>query len=84
MTRQQMAAVLARCGKNEGLDTGKQATLDGFADEDRVDAWARPAMEWAVAERIFLGGTDGALCPEGVLTRAHSAALLVRLAEKLA
>ena len=84
MTRQQMAAVLARCGKNEGADTGKQASLESFPDGDRVDVWARPAMEWAVAEGIFLGGTDGALRPEGVLTRAHSAALLVRLAEKLA
>jgi len=84
MSRQQMAAVLARYAKSKGLDTSKQASLDGFSDGGAVGAWARPAMEWAVAEGVFQGGTDGALRPEGTLTRAHSAALLVRLEEKLA
>ena len=84
MSRQQMAAVLARYAESKGWDTGKQVSLDSFADADRVGAWARPAMEWAVAEGVFQGGTDGALRPEGTLTRAHSAALLVRLEEKLA
>lgn len=84
MTRQQMAAVLARYAESKGWDTGKQVSLDGFTDGDRVGAWARPAMEWAVAEGVFQGGTDGVLRPEGTLTRAHSAALLVRLEEKLA
>ena len=84
MSRQQMAAVLARYGESKGLDTGKKASLDSFADADRVGVWALPAMEWAVAEGVFRGGTDGALHPEGTLTRAHSAALLVRLEDKLA
>lgn len=84
MTRQQMAAVLARWGESRGMDITKKGSLDEFSDENRVGAWARPAMEWAVAEGIFQGGTDGALRPEGTLTRAHSAVLLVRLEEKLA
>ena len=73
--------MLARCGKNEGADTGKQASLESFPDGNRVDVWARPAMEWAVAEGIFRGGADGALYPDGTLTRAQSAVLLVRLGE---
>ena len=83
MTRQQMAAVLARYAEREGLDTGTRTELSGFADGAAVGGWARPAMEWAVAEGIFRGGADGALYPDGTLTRAQSAVLLTRLGEKL-
>ena len=48
-----------------------------------MGGWARPAVEWAVAEGIFRGGADGALYPYGTLTRAQSAVLLTRLGEKL-
>lgn len=77
ISRQQLAVMLYRF--HQGAEGG---SLDGFADASQVASWAEEAVEWAVSQGI-LGGMEGdILAPQGNATRAQSAAVLCRLAQK--
>lgn len=77
ISRQQLAVMLYRF--HQGAEGG---SLDGFADAGQVASWAEEAMEWAVGQGI-VGGMEGdMLAPQGNATRAQSAAVLCRLAQK--
>ncbi len=77
-TRQELAVMLYRLAGTESVST---SALDGFKDADRIDDWARDAMCWAV-EQGLLRGDSGYLSPTGTVTRAQTAAILVRLCTK--
>lgn len=53
------------------------ADLSGFSDRGQVSPHAENAMRWAVANGLFQGD-NGRLFPQGSLTRAELAALVVR------
>ncbi len=77
ISRQQLAVMLYRF--HQGAEGG---SLEGFADAGQVASWAEEAMEWAVGQGI-VGGMEGdILAPQGNATRAQSAAVLCRLAQK--
>lgn len=77
ISRQQLAVMLYRF--HQGAEGG---SLDGFADASQVASWAEEAVEWAVGQGI-LGGMEGdILAPQGNATRAQTAAVLCRLAQK--
>ncbi len=77
ISRQQLAVMLYRF--HQGAEGG---SLEGFADAGQVASWAEEAMEWAVGQGI-VGGMEGdMLAPQGNATRAQSAAVLCRLAQK--
>lgn len=52
-----------------------------FGDAGEISAWARDAMNWAVAEGLISGQDNGALDPKGNATRAEVAAILMRFCE---
>lgn len=52
--------------------------MDGFPDAASVSSWALDAMRWC-AEYGIISGTDGGrLDPQGSVTRAQLAAMLLR------
>lgn len=75
ISREQFVTMLYRYGGQPAV-TGN--ALDGFADGAAVSSWATRAMQWAVANGILRGRSNGALDPAGATTRAEAATLLMR------
>ena len=66
------------------MDVTAAENLSRYEDADQVSAFARTAMEWAVAEGIISGKYDQTqLDPQGSATRAECAAVIMRYMEKL-
>ena len=90
ITREQTAAMLYRYAKWNGEDVTPKGSLMNFVDADKVSAFARDPMRWAVGEGIIHGkgkiaekptGTDkneptDILDPLGTATRAEIAQIL--------
>ncbi len=74
ITRQQFAAMLYRYLGQPAVDD--QTTLN-FSDAAQVSAYAQSAMKWAVSNGL-LQGNNGQLNPNGLLTRAQCATILMR------
>lgn len=53
ITREQMAAILYRYAAYRGDDMTTDADLAAFPDEERVSAYAREALAWAVGPRPY-------------------------------
>ena len=81
VTREQMAAILYRYAKLNGVDVGKTADLNSFPDAGKVSNYAKEAMAWAVGNGVISGSLEGGktyLDPKGDATRAQVAAVLMR------
>ena len=84
VTREQMAAILYRYAKLNGVDVTKTADLKNFPDADKVTSYAKDAMAWAVESGIISGTPKGGktyLDPTGNATRAQVASILMRYAK---
>ena len=86
LTREQLATILFRYAHDSlKLDTSARAEFTGFEDGKTVSAWAKEAMQWAVAEGLIGGSDEGGkryLAPQESATRAQVAAILMRFLEK--
>ena len=83
VTREQVIAMLYRYCVSVGIDVSQRGDLTVFADCGDLSAYAREAMEWAVAVGIISGGAGGLLTPRGYATRAELAAMLTRFCETI-
>ena len=83
ITREQMATILYRYAKKNGMDTEKRDELSGYPDAEKVSAYAEEAVKWTVAEAI-INGSDGTLLPQSAATRAQVATILMRFIENIA
>ena len=86
ISREEAMAVLARAMKLANLDTvqgdSEAAELLGaFADHQAISGWAREAAASAVKQGIAQG-SNGKLAPKETITRAETAAMIVRLLRK--
>ena len=83
VTREQIAVILLRYARYRGISVDPSAIPDGFADADRVSAYAREGVGWAIAADLLRGSreSDGTLRlePKASATRAQVAALLMRM-----
>lgn len=77
VTREQFVAFLCRYARLRSYDTSASAALSGFSDAAAVDSYALAPMQWAVGTGI-LQGSSGSLTPRAGMTRAQSAAVLMR------
>ena len=87
VTREQIAAILSRYAESKGVDTSKRAELASFPDADKVSAYAKDAMAWAVENGLVNGiknGSETTLAPQGTATRAQVAAILARYVQNTA
>lgn len=78
ITREQLAVVLLRYSQYKNYDTGKTADLSRFADGEQISSWAAPALTWANAEGLITGRGKTTMAPQGTVTRAEAAAILMR------
>ena len=72
LTREQMAVLLYRYAKLQEADTAATAELTAFPDGTSVSAWAKDAMQWAVAAGLIRGTQEHdklLLDPKGGSTR---------------
>ncbi len=86
VTREQIAVFLFRLTQLGESDSGKRADLSMFPDQNEVSAFARKAMQWAVASELIAGvGSDGKayLQPKAGATRAQVATIIMRFAKML-
>ncbi|MBE7003325.1 MAG: hypothetical protein E7425_03445, partial [Ruminococcaceae bacterium] len=81
ITREQFAAILYRYAQSKGQGfTGMWMFLLDYSDASSVSSWADEAMHWMVMKGI-VNGMDGKLNPQGTLTRAQAATMLMRFLE---
>ncbi|MBQ8696332.1 MAG: S-layer homology domain-containing protein, partial [Clostridia bacterium] len=83
LTREQFATVLYRYARDvKGVDVGtaEGADLSGYADGERVSAYAYEAVLWANVSGYVGGVSATLLSPRGVATRAQMATVLHRFA----
>ena len=78
VTREQMATMIWRFAKYQGLDVSASADLSGYQDAGSISKWALEAMRWANAVGLMNGRSADLLVPTGELTRAEAAAILSR------
>ena len=79
LTREQIVTLLKRYAETQSMDTSARADLSAFPDGDSTSAWARDAVEWAVAAGLLRGDSNtGELDPQGGGSRAALAALVMR------
>lgn len=81
VTREQLVTMLYRYANAIGADTVSAAGLGGFPDGNSVSGYAKPAMEWAVAQGLITGRAQSGgdyIAPQGTATRAEVAAILTR------
>ena len=77
VTREECIALLYRfCGTPPVVQTALP-----FSDFSSVSGWARPAMCWAYQSGILYGNAEGTCTPLAAVTRAETAALLMRLSQ---
>lgn len=80
ITREQMAAMFYRYAGSPEVDAAMG--MAGFTDVDAISEWAATAMRWAVQNGILNGKDGGMLDPQGLATRAETAAVLQRYLSK--
>lgn len=73
LTREQLVTMLYRYAGEPAIN----GSITGFSDVDRVSDWAVDAMTWAVTNGL-IAGTNGALNPQGLASRAEAASMLQR------
>ena len=79
INREQMAVMMYRYSKYLGYDTDSKADFSKFKDANRVNEFAKEAMQWAVGKEIISGKDGGTvLDPQGNATRAECAAIIQR------
>ncbi len=58
LTREQLVTILYRYAETKGYDVSASADLAGLSRRGEIQAYAREAMAWAVAENIIQGMED--------------------------
>ena len=84
LTREQLVTILYRYAESKGYDVSASADLAGYPDGEEIQAYAREAMAWAVAENIIQGMEDDTLKPAGNASRAQIATIFMRFCEGVA
>lgn len=83
VTREQMAAILFRYEQVKGLENVTlEENLNRFPDQNKISAYAIPALQWAVGQKIINGNANGTLDPTGTATRAQVAQIFTNLLNK--
>lgn len=86
VTREQIAVILCRYAEAFGKKTDKQSKLNSFPDYSSVNAWAKDAVSWAVAEKIIGGSRENGkdyLRPQDQATRAQLTTIIMRYMQNI-
>lgn len=77
ISREQMVVFLFRYAQFCSMDATCEGNLEAFDDANKVSAYAKDAMVWAVQHGIILGD-QGSLNPTGTSKRVDAAAVAMR------
>ena len=83
ITREQMAAIIARYVQSTGKALPTIADPVVFKDKDAVSAWARDGVELMRTTGIISGDDRGYFNPLGLATRAQAATVFMELREAI-
>ena len=78
LTRETLVTMLYRFAQYLDLElaAGEESSILAYTDVSEIDAWALPAMTWAVGAGI-VNGSDGTLSPRANTDRSQCAKILV-------
>lgn len=79
ITREQMAAVLARCCTAFDFPLPESSETVGFSDREKISAWAKDAVELSRRAGLMEGRTTGEFDPAGYSSRAEMCTVFCRL-----
>ncbi|MEI3219854.1 MAG: S-layer homology domain-containing protein [Lachnoclostridium sp.] len=83
INREQLAVMMYKYAKYMNYDVSQKADFGGFSDADRVNEFAKEAMQWAVGTGIITGKDNGTrLDPQGNASRAECATIIMRFLER--
>lgn len=84
MTREEMAALAIRVYERlSGKQLPAAPAKPAFQDESAISGWAIRDVQLAAALGLLQGGADGKFAPQGLLTRAESAQVILNVLNKL-
>lgn len=78
VNREQLVTFFARYTVWSGHTVEAEGDLSGYTDADRVSAYAKEAMAWAVESGLLDGTGKNTLSPQNNATRAQAATILLR------
>ena len=78
VTREQLVAILSRYAQYKGYETSVSYDyLSTYGDASSASAYAREALNWAVARGVIDGQSGGVLAPTATASRAEVAQVLM-------
>ncbi|MGO4374036.1 S-layer homology domain-containing protein, partial [Paenibacillus sp. MCAF20] len=81
LTRAQLATMIGKLIKDADASADKH--LSNFTDASLIPSWATEGVQRALDNGILQGYPDGSFKPEGTVTRAEMAAIILRLMDYL-
>jgi hypothetical protein len=78
ITRQEAMAIIQRAARIAGMTGSGSGSLSAFTDAGSVSSWAKDAVSFNVASGLIVG-SDGKLNPTNNITRAETAAVILRM-----
>lgn len=84
LNREQMVLILYRYAEYKGFDLSGGETIGRFTDAGACSDYTVTALRWAVGNQIINGVGNGAVAPQGDVTRAQVAVLLSRFDQNAA
>lgn len=80
ITREEFLVMLYRFCNVYGIGDSTSQSLDRFQDSENVSDWAKDAVMWACSNNLITGKPGQIIDPQGVVTRAETAAIVQRVA----
>ena len=79
VTREQIAAILYKYAKEQGLDVsvGEDTNILSYNDALTISEYAIPAIQWACGAGVMSGTNTGDLLPKAPATRAHMVQMMI-------
>lgn len=78
VTREQLVVMLYRYLKSNGKVKKENVSLAAYDDNEMISDYAKEAFVWAVKNGIITGRTSSTLVPQGFITRAEVATIIMR------
>lgn len=73
VTREQVATFFANYAKFKNNYSGTQSDLGKYSDQNKISAWAKENISWAVNYGLMSGTSETTLDPQGTCIRAQLA-----------
>lgn len=83
ITRQEMAAIIMRAYEIHNESTASQVSSLTFADNDKIDPWARDSIEAAKSLGFVQGNPEGYYLPQAFANRAECAKVMILLLKNI-